>query len=208
MFTSRAEYRLMLREDNADLRLRDIGHELGLVDADTAAEVADRRERIAAEIERLRGVVVKPRPAVNAYLEQRGTPPLRDGVHLHQLLKRAELDYGAVTELAPPETPLDARTARQVEIEVKYDGYIQRQLREIERFRHLEETKIPENFDYDAVHGLSNELRGKLLEIRPASLGQASRIDGMTPAAISVLMVALRAGTGRGHPSAPASAAS
>ncbi|MFP4310123.1 MAG: tRNA uridine-5-carboxymethylaminomethyl(34) synthesis enzyme MnmG [Desulfococcaceae bacterium] len=197
MFTSRAEYRLMLREDNADLRLREIGHELGLVDADAVAEVADRKRAIAGEIERLRGVVIKPRPEVNAYLETRGTPPLRDGAFLDQLLKRAELDYEAVTELAPPEIPLDPRTVRQVEIEVKYEGYIQRQLREIERFRHLEATRIPEDFDYEAVHGLSNELRGKLTEIRPASLGQASRIDGMTPAAISVMMVALKAGTGR-----------
>ncbi len=197
MFTSRAEYRLMLREDNADLRLREIGHQLGLVDADAVAEVADRKRAIAGEIERLRGVVIKPRPEVNAYLENRGTPPLRDGAFLDQLLKRAELDYEAVGELAPPAVPLDARTVRQVEIEVKYEGYIQRQLREIEKFRHLEATKIPEDFDYEAVHGLSNELRGKLSEIRPASLGQAGRIDGMTPAAISVMMVALKAGTGR-----------
>jgi tRNA uridine 5-carboxymethylaminomethyl modification enzyme len=197
MFTSRAEYRLMLREDNADLRLMEIGRGLGLVGADAAAEVADRQRRIAGEIQRLRGTVVKPRPEVNAYLEKRGTPPLRDGVFLDQLLKRAELDYDAVTILAPPEAPLDARTTRQVEIEVKYEGYIQRQQREIEKFRHLEATKIPEDFDYDAVHGLSNELRGKLKEIRPASLGQAGRIDGMTPAAISVVMVALKAGSGR-----------
>ncbi|AOY59884.1 MULTISPECIES: tRNA uridine-5-carboxymethylaminomethyl(34) synthesis enzyme MnmG [Desulfococcus] len=193
MFTSRAEYRLMLREDNADIRLMEIGHDLGLIDAAAVREVRDRKACIAAEIERLRRAVVKPVPAVNQFLAARGTPPIQNGMPMDQLLKRAELDYGAVKTFAPPPIPLTEKTTRQVEIEVKYEGYIRRQQREIERFRHLEAMRIPEGFDYGGVHGLSNELREKLTRIRPASLGQASRIDGITPSAISVVMIAVRA---------------
>ena len=192
MFTSRAEYRLMLREDNADLRLAEIGHELGLVDADTVKDNRQRKAQIAAEIKRVKQTVIKPLPVVNTYLENRATRPIDNGVHLSQLLKRTELDYHAVEVLAPIAPPLPQSVTRQVEIEIKYEGYIQRQLQEIERFRNLEQVKLPENLDYAAVHGLSSELKEKLTAVRPASLGQASRIEGMTPAAISVLMVYLR----------------
>ena len=192
MFTSRAEYRLMLREDNADLRLVEIGHALGLVDADTVKDNRERKARIEAEIQRVKRTVIKPRTEVNAYLEKRRTPTIANGVHLDQLLKRAELDYVAVERLAPAVPPPDWRVARQVEIEIKYEGYIHRQLQEIEKFRHLESIKLPPELDYTAVHGLSSEIREKLAAVRPASLGQASRIEGMTPAAISVLMVFLR----------------
>jgi tRNA uridine 5-carboxymethylaminomethyl modification enzyme len=194
MFTSRAEYRLTLREDNADLRLTEIGHALGLVDKAALAELCERRRQIQAELRRVRATVIKPSAEVNQYLEKRGTRPLTTGAHLDQLLKRAELNYGAVTALAPPEAAIASRAARQVEIEIKYEGYIQRQQGEIEKFRNLEGILLPEGMDYGSIHGLSNELRGKLEEIRPANLGQASRIPGMTPAAISVLMVALKAG--------------
>ncbi|WP_419657095.1 MnmG: tRNA uridine 5-carboxymethylaminomethyl modification enzyme MnmG [Desulfosarcina variabilis str. Montpellier] len=192
MFTSRAEYRLMLREDNADLRLSEIGHELGLVDTDTVKDNQQRKAQIAAEIKRVKKTVIKPVPAVNTYLEKRATRPIDNGVHLSQLLKRAELDYHTVETLAPVTPPLPRSVTRQVEIEIKYEGYIQRQLQEIERFRHLEQVKLPENLDYASVHGLSSELKEKLTAVRPASLGQASRIEGITPAAISVLMVYLR----------------
>ena len=198
MFTSRAEYRLMLREDNADLRLTEIGHQLGLVDADTVKDDRERKAQIQAEIQRIKQTVIKPLPAVNAYLEGRGTPPIDNGVHLVQLLKRAELDYDAVAMLGPAETPPLARVTRQVEIEIKYEGYIQRQLQEIGKFRHLEQIKLPESIDYSSIHGLSSELKEKLATVRPASLGQASRIAGMTPAAISVLMVHLRLWKNRG----------
>ena len=197
MFTSRAEYRLMLREDNADLRLCEIGHELGLVDADTVKDNRERKRQIEAEIQRIKRAVVKPLPEVNDYLESRGAKPIDNGLHLVQLLKRAELDYGVVDTFAPAEPPLPESVTRQVEIETKYEGYIQRQLQEIERFRHLERIKLPEDLDYGGVHGLSSELREKLISIRPASLGQASRIEGMTPAAISVIMVHLRVLKGR-----------
>ncbi|MGE0086597.1 MAG: tRNA uridine-5-carboxymethylaminomethyl(34) synthesis enzyme MnmG [Desulfococcaceae bacterium] len=192
MFTSRAEYRLMLREDNADLRLMKIGHDLGLISADTIKELEDRRAQIQKEISRIKKTVIKPVPPVNEYLEKQGSRPIDNGMHLDQLLKRAELDYGMVSEFAPPPEPLSPKASRQAEIEIKYEGYIQRQQREIERFRNLEYIKIPEGFDYKTVHGLSNELCQKLSEIRPASLGQASRIDGMTPSAISVLMIGLK----------------
>ncbi|WP_372683006.1 tRNA uridine-5-carboxymethylaminomethyl(34) synthesis enzyme MnmG [Desulfosarcina sp.] len=192
MFTSRAEYRLMLREDNADLRLTEIGHELGLHSADTLKANRERKAQIQAEIQRIKQAVIKPLPAVNAYLAQRGTPPIDNGIHLVQLLKRAELDYDAVATLSPADTPPTERVARQVEIEIKYEGYIRRQLQEIDKFRHLEQIKLPESIDYTIVHGLSSELKEKLAAVHPASLGQASRIEGMTPAAISVLMVHLR----------------
>jgi tRNA uridine 5-carboxymethylaminomethyl modification enzyme len=192
MFTSRAEYRLMLREDNADLRLAEIGHEFGLLDADTLKDNRERKAMIEAEIQRIKKTVIKPRSEVNAYLEARKTPILANGVHLDQLLKRAELDYAAVDRLAPAEPALVRRVTRQVEIEIKYEGYIQRQLQEIEKFRHLERIRLPDQLDYTSIHGLSSELREKLAAVRPTSLGQASRIEGMTPAAISVLMVHLR----------------
>jgi len=193
MFTSRAEYRLMLREDNADLRLSAIGHALGLVDAETVREVKERQKQIQDEINRVRKVVVKPVPAVNRYLQEHDSNPIDNGVHMDQLLKRGELDYELVNTFAPAKAAPDNRVVRQVEIEVKYEGYIQKQLREIEKFSNLEDQKIPQGFDFIALHGLSNELKEKLSAVRPVSLGQASRIDGMTPVALSILMIALKA---------------
>ncbi|MFZ0133011.1 MAG: tRNA uridine-5-carboxymethylaminomethyl(34) synthesis enzyme MnmG [Desulfobacterales bacterium] len=193
MFTSRAEYRLMLREDNADFRLMEIGHSLGLIDRDSVWDLKARRRQIAGEITRIRGCIIKPSDEVNDYLEEKGTNPIGSGTPLHQLLKRAELDYGVVEALAPPSLPIGRKNARQVEIDIKYEGYIARQQREIEKFRNLERMSVPADFDFTHVHGLSNELKEKLTAVRPASLGQAARIDGMTPAAISVLMVALKA---------------
>jgi tRNA uridine 5-carboxymethylaminomethyl modification enzyme len=129
---------------------------------------------------------------VNDYLQRRNTPPIKNGIRLDQLLKRVEIDYDAVKVLAKSTTDINDKVAKQVEIEIKYEGYIQKQQKEIDKFKHLEQIKLPESFDYKSVHGLSNELRDKLYAIRPSSLGQASRIDGMTPAALSVLMVALK----------------
>ncbi len=193
MFTSRAEYRLMLREDNADLRLMETGHELGLIDTETLKDVKDRKKKIAKEIKRIKGTVIKPSKVANDYLKSRGTNPVNTGVRLDQLLKRAELDYRVVEELAKSPESISSKTAKQVEIEIKYEGYIKRQLREIEKFKNLEKMKIPEVFDFSMVHGLSNELKEKLSTIRPGSLGQASRIDGITPAALSVIMIAIKA---------------
>ena len=193
MFTSRAEYRLMLREDNADLRLMEIGHELGLIDDHTLKELHARKEQIEKEIKRVKQVVIKPTAAVNEYLQQRGTKPIRDGIHLEQMLKRTELDYDMVEALAKSPDNISRPVAKQVQIEIKYEGYIQKQLREIERFKNMERAKIPPDFEFSAVHGLSNELKEKLTGIKPTTLGQVSRIEGITPAAISVLMVALKA---------------
>jgi tRNA uridine 5-carboxymethylaminomethyl modification enzyme len=193
MFTSRAEYRLMLREDNADLRLMKIGHELGLIEDNTLKELQAREEQIKKEIKRLKQVVIKPTAAVNEYLQQRETKPIHHGIHLEQLLKRTELDYAMVETLAKSPDSISRPIAKQVEIEIKYEGYIQKQLREIERFKNMERAKIPPDFEFSAVHGLSNELKEKLTGIKPTTLGQVSRIEGITPAAISVLIVALKA---------------
>ncbi len=193
MFTSRAEYRLMLREDNADLRLMEAGHDLGLIDNETIKDLNERKKQIAGEIKRIKSIVIKPSKEVNAYLVSCGTNQISNGIHLDQLLKRNELDYSAVSALAGGCDNIGKRVAKQVEIGIKYEGYIERQLKEIEKFRNLEKIKIPEIFDFSKVHGLSNELKEKLALVKPASLGQASRIDGMTPAAVSVLMIALKA---------------
>lgn len=193
MFTSRAEYRLMLREDNADLRLMETGHQLGLVDQELFAQMTERKKQIEAEIKRVRSVVIKPVAGINSYLAAKGTAALNGGTHLDQLLKRNELGYEVVERLAPSPEDIGLRVRKQVEIEIKYEGYIKRQLAEIEKFRHLEQIKLPETFDYSQVHGLSNELKEKLSAVKPLSIGQASRIAGFTPAAVSVLMVALRA---------------
>jgi len=199
MFTSRAEYRLMLREDNADLRLMEMGCALGLVSADAARDAVERKAQIRDEIQRIKQTVIKPLPEVNAYLDEKGTQPISNGVHLDQLVKRVELGYDAVDAMAPAPDPIDQRVAQQAEIEIKYEGYIQRHLAEIERFKHLEKIRVPDGFDFNRVHGLSNELKEKLSAVRPVSLGQASRISGITPAAISVLMVALKANGSGGH---------
>ncbi len=192
MFTSRAEYRLMLREDNADLRLMEIGHEFGLIDNDTLKEMSERKKQIQKEINRIKGIIIKPGETTNAYLSGRKTKLLTKAISLDQLLKRTELDYNAVETLAKSCNHIEKRVAEQVEIEIKYEGYVKKQLKEIEKFKDLERMKIPKNFAYNSAHGLSNELKEKLSAIRPTSLGQASRIEGITPAALSVLMVAIK----------------
>ncbi|WP_320042441.1 tRNA uridine-5-carboxymethylaminomethyl(34) synthesis enzyme MnmG [uncultured Desulfobacter sp.] len=193
MFTSRAEYRLLLREDNADLRLARIGYEYGLTDQAQLDKISRIKAESKKELDRVRKTVVKPSDETNTFLTNHNSNPIETGVPLTQLLKRAELNYDLLEQIAPAPEPVQDRAARQVEIEIKYEGYIQRQYNEIKKFEDLERIKIPTEFSFDAAHGLSNEIREKLNRINPASLGQASRIDGMTPAAISVLMVAIRA---------------
>lgn len=195
MFTSRAEYRLLLREDNADLRLARIGYEYGLTDQAHLDEVSRIKAATEKELERVSRIVVKPSAETNAFLAAHNSNPIDTGVPLTRLLKRAELNYNLLEQIAPAPEPVRDRAARQVEIEIKYEGYIRRQTNEIKKFEDLERIKIPHEFSFDAAHGLSNEIREKLNRICPASLGQASRIDGMTPAAISVLMVAISAFT-------------
>ena len=204
MFTSRAEYRLMLREDNADLRLAEIGHGLGLVNRESVDRVREKKRQFEIEINRLEKTTLSPGEDINAYLQDRGAATIKSGAPLAQLLKRSEIDYDFIRRFAPPESPISGPAERQVEIEVKYAGYIAKQYREIEKFKALESERIPPDFDYASVHGLSREIVEKLSRIRPVSLGQAARLDGITPAAISVLMVALKASAARKRQSGPA----
>ncbi len=191
MFTSRAEYRLLLREDNADLRLAEMAWEYRLIEKDRLEFARNIASQTQKEIHRIQSAIIKPEPKINEFLASQSSNPITTGVKLDQLLKRAELSYKDLSEICPPENPVHWRAAEQAQIHIKYEGYIQRQQKEIKKFKHLEQIRIPEDFDYEKVHGLSNEIRQKLTAIRPAGLGQASRIDGMTPAAISVLMLAI-----------------
>ncbi len=192
IFTSRAEYRLLLREDNADLRLMEMGYALGLHPHDRVKELRERREEIRRELERLRSTRVRPSPEVNALLEEKGSVPLQESSTLDRLMKRPELSYDDIEGLAPPPVPVGEKVKEQVEVECKYEGYLKRQEAEARRFRQMEGMVFPEDFSYQGIPGLSNELRQKLEAVRPMSLGQASRIAGMTPAALSVLMVYLK----------------
>jgi len=191
MFTSRAEYRLILREDNADLRLRQKGRESGLVSEETYKTFLDKKESIARETERLKKTWAKPSADVNSVLLEQGSTELSQEASLEQLLKRPELCYADIAKINPPNDPIKSDAAGQVEIQIKYEGYIQRQLQQVERFASLEQKSIPTDMDFDAMTGLGAEVRQKLKQVRPVSLGQASRISGVTPAAISLMVVAL-----------------
>ncbi len=191
MFTSRAEYRLLLREDNADLRLREKGFAVGLVSSGEFRQYEQKKLAIEQEVSRLKKTWVKGTPEINAVLVKKGTTAIAGETSLDQLLKRPELTYGEIRAIAPSTDPALDGASEQVEIQVKYEGYIQRQIQQVERFTALEQREIPANLDYDAVTGLGSEVRQKLKLVRPVSLGQASRISGVTPAAISLLMVAL-----------------
>jgi tRNA uridine 5-carboxymethylaminomethyl modification enzyme len=182
-----------LREDNADLRLLEKGYELGLHDYSVFRELLDRREAVSAELERLRKTFVRPSSQVSAMLANRGSNPLDEPVSLEKLLKRPELSYSDLEALCGDADPtLSERTKEQVEIECKYQGYLRRQEAEVNRFKQLEEMRIPPDFRCDQVPGLSNEVRQKLAAVQPVSIGQASRIPGITPAAISILLVFLK----------------
>ena len=191
MFTSRAEYRLVLREDNADLRLTEVGRELGLVDDERWAAFSTKRESIEQEAQRLKTTWVQPGSAEAAALEAKGESKFVREYSLHDLLKRPGLEYNDVAGLKG-EPVADPQVAEQVEIQAKYDGYIARQLDEIEQLRRYENTKLPTDLDYDAMGGLSNEVKQKLNTLRPETLGVASRISGITPAAISQILIHLK----------------
>lgn len=193
MFTSRAEYRLLLREDNADLRLTEKGYELGLVNAERWQAFSIKREAIARENERLHNCWVRPQTPLGEAVEKLLQQPLLREYRASELLRRPELNYYDLTALeglSPAVT--DNAAAEQIEIQVKYAGYVDRQLQEIDRQRRHEETVLPENLDYQKVRGLSSEVREKLIRTKPLSIGQASRIPGVTPAAISLLLVHLK----------------
>ncbi|MCX8116915.1 MAG: tRNA uridine-5-carboxymethylaminomethyl(34) synthesis enzyme MnmG [Desulfobacterota bacterium] len=192
MFTSRAEYRLHLREDNADLRLREIGYRVGLVKEEAYRAFLEKRGAIEKTLVRLGHIKVRPTRETNETFHQRGWPPLRKETPLLELLKRPEVRFDHLCAFDPDLEDLPKPVKEQVEIQIKYDGYMKREMEMIERFKRLEEVIFPEGFDFGSILGLSSEVREKLLRIRPISLGQASRISGVTPAALSILMIHLK----------------
>ncbi|MCR5054274.1 MAG: tRNA uridine-5-carboxymethylaminomethyl(34) synthesis enzyme MnmG [Lachnospiraceae bacterium] len=194
MMTSRAEYRLMLRQDNADLRLTRIGHEVGLIDDDRYNSVILKEELIKREIARIKEVRVGASNEINSFLESIGSAPLDKGVSLADLMRRPEISYDMLKDIDPERPDLKADVKEQVEINIKYEGYIERQIKQIEEYKKLESKKIPDIIDYDDVKSLRIEARQKLSKIRPISIGQASRISGVSPADISVLLVYLQSG--------------
>jgi tRNA uridine 5-carboxymethylaminomethyl modification enzyme len=193
MFTSRAEYRLLLREDNADRRLSPIGERLGLIGGEAAGRIRERGQRVAAEVVRLRATSVAASDEVNRILGECGSSPIREAVRAFELLRRPELAYADVVRIARIERALDFDQAAELETEVKYEGYVRRQSESIERFKRLEEAVIPEWVDFSAVPGLSTEVCERLANVCPRSLGQAARMPGITPAAVAILAVHIRA---------------
>lgn len=191
MMTSRAEFRLLLRQDNADQRLTPIGHEIGLIPEERYLALREKERLVALEIERVRALTIAPNPKTLEVLDQYESTPIKSGVKLSDLVKRPELDYEKVAplDLDRPELPSDVR--EQVNIQIKYEGYIGQQLKQVEQFKKLESRKLPEDMDYQSIQGLRIEAKQKLDAIRPSSLGHASRITGVSPADISVLLIYL-----------------
>ena len=191
MMTSRAEYRLLLRQDNADLRLTEIGHEVGLISDERYRKFIDKKEKIEKEIERIKRTTVKPTEEVNNFLTKYNTSTISNGVKLADLMKRSELSYENLEEIDTerPELPKDVQ--EEVGIQIKYEGYIRLQEEQVEKFKKLEQKLLPNNIDYSEIKGLRLEARQKLNKIKPNSVGQASRISGVSPADISVLLIYL-----------------
>lgn len=191
MMTSRSEYRLLLRQDNADARLTPIGYETGLIKQQRYEWFLQKQEHIRQEINRLNQTTVPPSAAVNAFLEGKQSSLLHSGIKLAELLRRPELDYWSLAVIDPERPVLTRAEAEQVEISIKYEGYISRQLRQVEQFKKLEAKKLPEDIRYEEIDGLRLEARQKLSALRPLSVGQAGRISGVSPADISVLLIYL-----------------
>ena len=189
MMTSRAEYRLLLRQDNTDLRLTDIGYNVGLISEERYKKFCEKRENIKKEIERLKNTIIKPTDKVNKFLEENGSSKISGGIKLVDLLKRSELNYEKLKEIDENRPNLDKIETEEVEIQVKYEGYIKLQEAQVEKFKKLESKKIPENIEYSNIKGLRLEARQKLDRIKPISLGQAARISGVSPADINVLHI-------------------
>ncbi len=191
MMTSRAEYRLLLRQDNADLRLTEIGHEIGLISDERYERFLKKKEEIEKEIERLKTTNAKPNEETNSFLRKQGTSEITAGTKLSELLKRTEITYKSLAEIDKKRPELDRQVTEEVEIMVKYDGYIEMQKRQVEGFKKLEKKLLPEDLDYNTIKGIRLEARQKLNKYKPYSIGQASRISGVSPADISVLLIYL-----------------
>ena len=192
MFTSLAEYRLLLRQDNADLRLSELGHKIGLLSDDAYSRFCKRKQQIETEVERLKSTRVTETDRVQNALKKANSSPLTRALTLAELMRRPELSYDIVTELAPPEITLPEDVCESVEVELKYEGYIGRQEDQVHRFKDLEKKHIPNDFDYATISALRNEAIEKFTRIKPRSLGQASRIPGISPSDISLLMIMLK----------------
>ena len=192
MMTSRAEYRLLLRQDNADLRLTEKGHEIGLISDERYERFLEKKQKISDEIKRLENTIVKPTEKVNNFLVKCGTSPLTTGLKLSELLKRAEITYKSLEEIDENRPKLGEQVREEVEIQVKYDGYIKLQEAQVEKFKKMEKKLLPDDLDYEQIKGISLEARQKLNKHKPHSIGQASRISGVSPADISVLLVYLQ----------------
>ena len=189
MMTSRSEYRLLLRQDNADQRLTPLGHKIGLIDDETYQQLLEKEKQIAEETRRVEHLNIGANPKVQAFLEAHNSTPLKTGTTLGELIRRPELDYEMLAELDPERPLLNRGVGEQVNINIKYEGYIKRQLKQVEQFKKLENKKIPEMIRYEEIHGLRIEAQQKLNLFRPISVGQASRISGVSPADISVLLI-------------------
>ncbi|TDM45947.1 tRNA uridine-5-carboxymethylaminomethyl(34) synthesis enzyme MnmG [Macrococcoides goetzii] len=194
LLTSRAEHRLLLRHDNADLRLTEIGKEIGLIDEARYAKFIAKKAAISEEIKRLTDTRIKPNALTQDMIASRGGTALKDGILAIDLLRRPEMDYNSVASLIDSDITVDEAVAEQVEIQTKYEGYIQKSLQQVEKVKRMENKKIPENIDYDDIHSLATEARQKLKEVKPLSIAQASRISGVNPADISILLVYIEQG--------------
>ena len=192
MMTSRAEYRLLLRQDNADLRLTPIGHEIGLISDERYQKFLKKKENIEKEIKRLKNTIVKPTNEVNKLLTERRTSPLSTGTKMSELLKRTQIDYNCLEKVDKNRPNLTKQEKEEVEIQIKYEGYIKLQEVQVEKFKKLETKLLPEDIDYNKITGISLEGRQKLSKTKPRSIGQASRISGVSPADVSVLLVYLK----------------
>ncbi|KGR79880.1 tRNA uridine-5-carboxymethylaminomethyl(34) synthesis enzyme MnmG [Ureibacillus manganicus] len=194
LLTSRAEYRLLLRHDNADLRLTELGYELGMISEDRYSKYLTKKEQIETEINRLRETIIKPNETTQSLIRSVGGTELKDGIRAADLVKRTEMNYNLVASLTPSDVELSDEVKEQIEIQLKYEGYIQKALQQVEKLHKMEEKKIPENIDYDDISSLATEAREKLKEVRPLSIAQASRISGVNPADISILLVYIEQG--------------
>ena len=191
MMTSRAEYRLLLRQDNADLRLTEIGYNVGLITEDRYKRFLDKKDKIEQDIKRIKKMSIAPTDEVNKILEQYGSTPLTTGIKFTDLIKRTELSYMCLAPLDKDRPSFSYDIEEQVNIQIKYEGYIEKQMRQVEQFKKLEKKRIPKDIDYSKVMSLSLEGRQNLEKIRPESIGHASRISGISPADINMLLVYL-----------------